>query len=378
MTLTPFDETLTAERTPVFTLSSIHPLSPLRNVVTGSPTEDAEEYRLAAGDKIESADIGNYVPGYAAEAGIGVRVSVLPTGSQVMRWGLYDTEDGFFYELTTAGLFAVVRRNSEDTRVAQSAWNLNNFDGADPQGPGTSAPVLDVARGNIYQIRFTWYGYGQIQFQVVDTQYGTAEAQTVITGHRVAPNGTTSIRNPNLPITAEVTGAGDGVMHLAGRQYSILGHYVPQLRTHDTTRTLTGVTTAWTPVVAMRRKNTDDAKRIKVRVSGLSAIVSADMQVGLVVNPTITFGTAVVPDLGLATSSALEFSVDPSAFTLGAGAVILTELIDSTGSGAGAGGSERFPGLSIDIPRMQPVVLVARALTSTATITALLRAVEEW
>lgn len=373
--LTPFDETLTAERTPLFTLSSVHPLSTLRNVVTGTPSATTEEYALSAGDKIESAEIARYIPGFAAEAGIGIRVGTLPTGSQVMRWGLYDAADGFFFELTTDGLFAVVRRNSVDTRTAQASWSVDQLDGVF-DGDAQSSKTLDLTDGNIFQIRFTWYGYGQIEFRVVDTS--TGGRQQIITAHRVAPTTTTSVRNPNLPITAEVTGAGDGVLYVAGRQFSVLGRYVPQTRTHSISRTLTGIGTSFTPVVAFRRKNSDQGKRIKLRAQGMSILTSGNAEVALVVNPTITFGTAIVPTLGAAAKTACEFSVNPTEYAVGASDPLLVDLVGSGGSGANATGEKSWPGLGAPVPRLQPVVMLVRALSGTVDVTALLTALEEW
>jgi len=79
----PFDEQIITERTPLITLTSISPLSTLRNVTTGTPAHTGSEYLLEADDRIESADIGRYVPGFGAQAGLAVRVATPPTGDEL-------------------------------------------------------------------------------------------------------------------------------------------------------------------------------------------------------------------------------------------------------------------------------------------------------
>jgi hypothetical protein len=373
LTSTPFNEVMTASRTPQFTLSSLNPLSPLRNELTGTPTHEGAEYEILADEAIETAEIGRYVPGFAAEAGIGVRVATLPTGSQIMRWGYFDDEDGFGWVLSATGLSTFVRSASVDTLYAQAAWSVDPLDGS-----GVSGLSLDLASGKIFQIRFTWYGYGQVNFNVVDTQEDSPEAQLVLTAHRWSPGGATSTANANLPIRAEVVGAGDGVLRVAGRQFSIIGRYVPQLRFSSISREVTGITTAFTPILAMRRRDDADARRIKVRVQGLQLSTSAPIEYALVQAGTVTFGTAVPGILMTAAQSAVEFSVDPSAFSVGTGQAIVTGLVTTSGQGGNAIGADAVTGPDLPLPGLRSIVLVARALSGTANVTALLRSSEEW
>lgn len=369
--LSPFEEQLTAERSPLFTLTSVTPLSPIRNILTGTPTHSGTEYLIEADEAIETTDIGRYVPGFGAEAGIGVRVGTDPTGDQVMRWGYYDDEDGFFFEYDTSGLYAVTRRDSTDTRVAQADWNVDPMDGSTPGGF-----VIELDRGNIFQIPFTWYGYGQVNFAVAQTTF--TAAQDVVVGHRFRPDSNTSIRNPNLPIKAEVTGSGDGQLYVSGRQFAIVGRYIPQQRTNGLRRTLSSIGTSWTPIIAVRRQDNDSAKRTEINVQGVTAFTDGKVEIAVVVNPTITFGTAQVPDLATTSETVVEFSDNPSSFSLGAGNTILTDILNASGSGSNATGNQTWPGISIPIPRRQPAVLVARAFTGTVTVDAHLQVIEEW
>ena len=100
---------------------------------------------------------------YAAEAGIGIRLPVAPTGNQVVRWGVFDDQNGLFFGQNVAnGIFVAIRRAGVDTIIPQSSWNVDPLDGTGPSGA-----TLNLAKGNIFQIVFTWYGYGVIEFRVV-------------------------------------------------------------------------------------------------------------------------------------------------------------------------------------------------------------------
>lgn len=130
--------------------------------------------------------------------------------------------------------------------------------------------------------------------------------------------------------------------------------------------------------MAFRRQDTVDAKRIKLRVQGISVRSTADIQIGLVTDPTINFGTPLPPDLSQFTDSAVEFSTSLTGYDAGTGECLLTDLVTAGGSGVNKSGGESWPGLDLPVARRRPVVLVARADTGTATVTALLRSLEEW
>ena len=92
-----FSELRVSQRTPLIELTSSYGLSDLRDIVTvtgtGSVGSNNSEFQLttiASGTDsaiLQSSERGNYEPGYAAEAGIGIRLPVAPTGNQVCQMG---------------------------------------------------------------------------------------------------------------------------------------------------------------------------------------------------------------------------------------------------------------------------------------------------
>ena len=115
---------------------------------------------------------------------------------------------------------------------------------------------LDLSKGNIFQIVFTWYGYGVIEFRVVIPN-PTTLAQEVITVNRFSPTGQTSFVDPNLPLRAQIDNNGTATAYnlfVGGRQYSIIGKYNPEFRITSERRRISNVTSTLTPVISFARK----------------------------------------------------------------------------------------------------------------------------
>ncbi|MCP1156946.1 hypothetical protein [Bacillus infantis] len=251
-----FNELRVASKFPVVELTSVYGLSDLRDVVTtagsGTVTNDGTEYLISTGVGgtdtaiLESALRGRYQPGYAGEAGVGVRLPVNPTGTQVARWGLFDSENGAFFGTTSSTIFAAIRRGGVDTVIPQASWNVDPLDGSGPSGA-----TLSLSEGNIYQIVFTWYGYGVVEFRVVIPNPLTL-AQEVVTVHRYVPSGQTSFIDPNLPLRGEVDNAGTAsslTLFMGGRQYTIIGKFNPVFRITSEVRSVSGVGATLRPVI---------------------------------------------------------------------------------------------------------------------------------
>ena len=227
-----FDELRVAQKSPVVELTSVYGVSEIRDVVFttggGTVTNTSTEYQVSTAGGgadsaiLESALRGRYMPGFAGEAGIGIRIPSAPTGNQVARFGMFDSQNGAFFGVSSTNIFVAIRRGGIDTVINQSAWNVDPLDGSGPSGE-----TLDLSKGNIYQIVFTWYGYGVIEFRVV-LPNPTTGAQEVVTVERYSPSGQTSIIDPNQPLRAEVDNGGTGAafdLFVGGRQYSIIGKY---------------------------------------------------------------------------------------------------------------------------------------------------------
>lgn len=79
------------------------------------------------------------------------------------RIGLFDADNGFFFEQDGSNLKIVRRTKTSgsvvDNAVNQSSWNLDVLDGS-----GGSGFTLDESKDNLFVIDFQWLGAGRIRF----------------------------------------------------------------------------------------------------------------------------------------------------------------------------------------------------------------------
>ncbi|MGG1632812.1 collagen-like triple helix repeat-containing protein, partial [Rossellomorea sp. NRS-1567] len=384
-----FNELMTAERTPVLELQSVYGLSDLRDLVTttgsGTVTSTSVEYQVSvtggAADTatLDSVERGRYMPGYAAEAGIGVRVPSGPDTNQVFRWGLFDDENGaYFGQSVAVGIFVAIRREGVDTITPQTSWNIDPLDGSGPSGI-----TLNLALGNVFQIQFTWYGYGVVEFNVV-VQDPLTLAQEVVTVHRFRPVNQTSFTDPNLPLRTQIENQGASSprsIFVGGRQYSILGKFNPEFRITSDRRAVT-VGTGGLPVLSFQRKPVFPAgsarpNSVSVTLEGLDIINAADIYFQILVGGTLNTAFTNFPTANTAipnTETALL--VNNTATNITGGQVVYQ------GVGAGAQGNTRNLStatlLSFQLPDDQIVSLVVGTFSGTTPVVAVFRVTEEW
>ena len=104
---------------------------------------------------------------------------------------------------TAVGTFAQTLAGAAptDTWVAQTAWNVDNMDG-DNDAANPSGMTLDITKGNIYQIRYQWLGYGMITFSMEDSETGQ-----LVDVHKIKyanSSADVTVANPTLPLCASV------------------------------------------------------------------------------------------------------------------------------------------------------------------------------
>ena len=94
----------------------------------------------------------------------------------------------------TTKLAGIVPTN---TWIPQVNWSVDTFD-----GNGVSGVTLDPTKGNVFQIKFQWLGYGQISFYIENPFTGGLDLVHTIdyANTDVLP----SINNPTLPMCAAV------------------------------------------------------------------------------------------------------------------------------------------------------------------------------
>lgn len=372
-----------ATRSTVIELKSTYGLSTLRDITTSTGTGSVvnavgdAEFNLSTGAttgsdaKLESAERGRYVPGTQGQVGLGVRFpSQTFTGTAKSEWGYFDTNNGFGYGVDTTGVYIFILRDGTQTKVYQTNWNNDTLD-----GNGASGLTLALTDGNVYQTDYLWYGYGNIDFKVV---LNDGNKQTTVTIHRFNPTNQTSVKDPNLPISALIDNGDtttDYQMFIAGRQYATYTPYDPNFRINGHYRISQGsIGTTFIPVISFKRKTA--YKSVAVLLEGLDIKADTDMLYQIRVNGSLTGASYGTPNDTTASETACEADTTASAIT--GGEPLYTGLLSSTGAGLNSAGFTSNNRLDFDIPNTQPLTLCLKTLTGTGTATSVLRWREEW
>lgn len=280
-TITPFNENLSAQRTPIIQINASYDMSELRDTIKKAGNADIKsihsEYELSLLGENDSAVMatasrGRYVPGYAAEAGVGIRVPEMPTGDTEVYFGYLDFEfetqdikDGAVFGVDSEGTFIAIYQDGAQTdKIYKKDWNINpSFD-------------LDLSKGFILQILFVYYGYGPIWFRVVDPI-----SERVVDLHKYLKDGEPSIANSNLQVGAKVsqeTNDTEFKMYLSGRQFAVIGTPVFKVRTVSHLREDVNIPTEnYVPVMSFRRQV--GQKAVPVQIQEIETLTDNDVVV---------------------------------------------------------------------------------------------------
>lgn len=109
--------------------------------------------------------------------------------------GIGDMVDGFFFGYNGTQFGLMSRVGGVDTWVPQTQWNGNRM-----LGNEKFMQTIDTTKGNVYQIRYQWLGFGQIEFSIENNVTG----QFVVV-HRIRytnENIVPSVNNPTFPFCA--------------------------------------------------------------------------------------------------------------------------------------------------------------------------------
>jgi hypothetical protein len=254
--------------------------------------------------------------------------------------------------------------------VRQSAWNEDKLDGT-----GATGVTLDETAGNIFQIVFSWYGYGVIEYRVI-TQ-GSNGIQKAFVVHRTKVNSETSIADPNLPIQAKLDNAGTATaakMFVAGRQYSVLGVSAPTKRSTADYSLGFAANTTLLPVISMRKKGGSFAS-VHALLSGFQILTDASVVMQLYLNADLTGASFAVPTDATATETGVES--DTTATSIANGVLLYTAIAGASGLNKARDESGAdFPHL--DVNEGSTITMAVKTVTATATVDAVLRVEEDW
>jgi len=174
---------------------------------------------------------------------------------------------------TAVGTFAqdLAGLAATDTWILQTAWSHDKGNG---QG---ELPVMDWTKGNIFQIRYQWLGYGLIAFWIENPSTGLP-----VKVHQIEyanANTSVSVNNPALPIcylventsnTSDIVlNSGSVGAFVEGKEYDGHAH-------HGAVASRAGVDTTEAPVVIIHNPLLFEGVPNRVRVKIITVSVSVD------------------------------------------------------------------------------------------------------
>jgi hypothetical protein len=168
----------------------------------------------SAGSEVirQTRNVMRYIPGRTAELAFAVRLEPPKSGVR-RRFGLFDGQDGFYFE-DDGGDYACVVINSDGVsgiiteRYIRSQWNGDKLDGNGPSGI-----VASPSAQQLIVMEYEWYGAGQVRFQFV-MEGKSQTIHTINTANRLPYPW---CKTPFLPIRLELkntTGVSTGPHYL--------------------------------------------------------------------------------------------------------------------------------------------------------------------
>jgi len=112
--------------------------------------------------------------------------------------GIGNDSDGFFFGYNGTSFGVMRRSGGSDTWIPQSSWSEDTMDGTGPSGL-----TFDPSKGNVFQIKYQWLGFGAIRFYMENQTTGAFQLVHVIS--YANQNTVTTIENPTLPFCMSST-----------------------------------------------------------------------------------------------------------------------------------------------------------------------------
>lgn len=380
---------LTSEKTPILSLNGALPLSNLRDEQqtsgTGVVVDELSEFRLhhqSSGDfvRLQSQERGNYQPGMSGQSGIGIRLDTNTlSGDARAIWGYFEMnsandaiEEGYLFGLDANGLFIqIIKSGVTKKQIYQDDFNIR------------SGYDIDLTKGHIFNITYTYYGYGQILFQFVDTSTDIQDQkqQSIYSLHAERLSNETSLNRVNLKIGAlcdSTTGTADYSLRIGGRQISVVGQMNKRERINTGRVEGYSVTTEFTPVMTFRKK--DGFEQIPISFGSINVLSDTDAVVQIRLNADITGGTAPnFVDLDEQPPSETALDIDKTADTVNTATGI--KLYEGFVEGTGKGSTQGLGVINIDnvsLPDNSEITVCIKALSSSGTASVIASIQEQW
>ncbi len=248
--------------------------------------------------------------------------------------------------------------SATDTVVAQTSWSEDTLDGsADANNP--SGITLDQTKGNIYQIRYQWLGFGGVEFFV---EHGADSELHLV--HRIEyanANTAPSIDNPTLPLciqTKNTSNTSDVVVKVGSMGGFVEGIDVLPGLPHSLSIESTSIGVTEVPVMTLHSHDIYQSTLNRVNIKMTSGSVSTDGTKNSIIrirkNSVLTGPVAFTP----LDSNRSTIHRDTTATGVSGGTIVFAE------------GAEKIGFVDIDLEKLGITLTAPDFLTITIQATA--------
>lgn len=284
----------------------------------------------------------NYQPGKSQQilmTGILELASGTKTGCK-RRIGLFDDNNGLFFESDAGTVNVVLRTNDTGTPVdvqfAQASWNLDNMDG-DGDTANPSGETLDIEKAQIFVMDFQWLSVGRVRFGLEHDGHVHYVHEYNVANIGVIPWAST----PNLPLRYEIiTTSSSGVCSMRCICAAVISEGgTEEIGITRYKSTAGAAVTCATDnivyaIVGIKLKSTHIGHTVKMLKAGLQIQTTSDSgEWILLFNPTIA-GTFTYSNLA---NSAVMTAIGAAANTVTSGTEIDGGFLEATSGGGGSG-----------------------------------------
>lgn len=272
--------------------------------------------------KIADADFSDTGLGWSATVNNATVIfKAWSDGDKSGAFSLDDTAD----TTGAAGTFAetVAGVSTTNNFTAQSSWNADKFDGT-----GESGVTLDPTKGNVYEIKYQWLGFGLITFSIEDPDDG--EYHVV---HRIAYANTNtgpSLQNPTLPLhimSKNTSNASNLTIKTSSMAGFVEGKNAELSLLNSKSNNITNLAATELPILSVKNRIVHQSalNRVAIKPEFVSLATESSKPVifRIRLNPVLT-GTPAFADVDAATS---VVATDTGASGVSGGRVVFTTVL---------------------------------------------------
>lgn len=212
--------------------------------------------------RIKTVERGNHTPGKTSHAGIEIKFPNGLSGDGVARFGLKDSFNGMFFEITpTSNKIVILRNGVRVEEIEQSNWNIDNVDGVTDSDLETSFTFKPLEEGYEYDVEFNTH-IGKALFSITIPVEGNHEKarsyrlHEVVHQHSTDGGGASIVVDPNLPLVAEIENGTTGTdfeLAIGVRHFDVYGKLDIPVREIADFRSTTVTANSREPIMAFRR-----------------------------------------------------------------------------------------------------------------------------